>query len=173
MENYIGNDLLKKHDIETAENPFCYDGLVIGLPFNLKQLVERMGKEHIPKKLGIYHLFYNDQLVYIGMSKNLRGRLTCHLKDKDMPFNNVLWFTANNYKEDATISDILKIEYNMIKLFKPVLNSLHANCRQIYLFKKNIQPKSLENIGFIKKSKKKLKKLLTFVKKVLSLQNNL
>ena len=63
------------------------------------------------------------------MSKNLNGRLLCHLKDKDMEFNNVLWFCASEWKKDATISEVLKIEHKMIKKYKPVLNSVYANCR--------------------------------------------
>lgn len=124
---FIGGEFLIK-SIGTS-SPFIVDGVVIGLPFNLQNLVYNFGKEIIPNCLGIYHLFYEDQLVYIGMSKNIRGRLIQHLKDKDMPFNNCLWFCAGNYKKDATIGEILRIEYEMIKKFKPVLNSLHANCR--------------------------------------------
>jgi hypothetical protein len=125
--NFIGSEYLE--GILTSEEPFVVDGKVIGLPFNLDMLITKYGKLIIPDVLGIYHLFYEDQLVYVGMSKNLRGRLLGHLKDKDMVFNNVLWFCASKWKEDATIADVLKIEHRMIKRYKPVLNSLHANCR--------------------------------------------
>jgi excinuclease UvrABC nuclease subunit len=124
--NFVGAEYLQGID-KGAE--FVVDGVVIGLPFNLAQVVDRFGKEIIPNSLGIYHLFYHDQLVYIGMSKSIRGRLLQHLKDKDMPFNNCLWFVAHCWKEDATIEEVLGIEYRMIKKFKPVLNSMYANCR--------------------------------------------
>jgi len=127
MQTYIGQEFLE--DIDKAENPYIVDGVVIGLPFNLQMLVNKWGKKMIPDCLGIYHLFYNDQLVYIGMSKNLRGRLITHLKDKDMPFNNVLWFCMDMYTENPTIEETLRIEHNMIKRFKPALNSKHTNCR--------------------------------------------
>jgi excinuclease UvrABC nuclease subunit len=127
MQTYIGQEFLE--DIDKAENPYIVDGDIIGLPFNLQMLVNKYGKKAIPDCLGIYHLFYNDQLVYIGMSKNIRGRLLCHLKDKDMPFNNVLWFCACLSDSMKTIEDVLRIEHNMIKRFKPALNSVHANCR--------------------------------------------
>jgi excinuclease UvrABC nuclease subunit len=126
---YIGKEYLK--GIRKSA-PFVVDGDVIGVPFNLQQVIDRYGKEIIPDELGIYHLFYEDQLVYIGMSKSIRGRLRQHLKDKDMPFNNVLWFCSSNWKEGApalTIEQTLEVEYQMIKHFKPVLNSMHANCR--------------------------------------------
>lgn len=127
MENYIGKEFLEC--IDKSDKPFVLDGVEIGMPFNLQMLVNQYGKKAIPNCLGIYHLFYNDQLVYIGMSKNLRGRLLGHLKDKDMPFNNVLWFCAHLWKEDATVADVLRIEHNMIKRYKPALNCTHANCR--------------------------------------------
>ena len=127
MQNYIGQQYLE--DIDKAENPFVVDGVIIGLPFNLQMLVNKYGKTIVPNCLGIYHLFYNDQLVYIGMSKNIRGRLLCHLKDKDMPFNNVLWFCMDILRENPSIEETLQIEHNMIKKFKPALNSVHANCR--------------------------------------------
>jgi len=110
-------------------SPFICNGKVIGKPFNLDQLVNKYGKEAIPDELGIYHLFYHDQLVYIGMSKSIRKRLMQHLGDDDMPFNNVLWFCAHRWRENATIADVLKVEYRLIKYFKPVLNGTGANCR--------------------------------------------
>ncbi len=127
FEGLVGGDLMD--GIEGSPNPFTYNGNIIGHPFNLEQTVAKWGKEIIPDCLGIYHLFYHDQLVYIGMSKSIRGRLMCHLKDRDMPFNNVLWFCAHRYKENCTIADIMRIEYKAIKKFKPVLNQMHANCR--------------------------------------------
>jgi excinuclease UvrABC nuclease subunit len=127
MKNFIGQDILK--DIPISDIPFVVDVNIIGYPFSLSDLINQYGKEIIPDCLGIYHLFYYDQLVYVGMSKNLRGRLLCHLRDADMVFHNVLWFCANMWKENATIEDVLRIEHKMIKKYKPVLNSVHANCR--------------------------------------------
>jgi predicted GIY-YIG superfamily endonuclease len=111
--------------IERAPEPYMYNGEIIGHPFNLSQTIDTLGKDIIPNVLGIYHLFYKDMLVYIGMSKNLRGRLMQHLKDEGKVFQNVLWFSC----EDKTIEQVLNIEYNMIKTFKPSLNLTHANAR--------------------------------------------
>ena len=125
--DFIGQKYLKGIELSS---PFVVDGQVIGYPFNLEQVVNRFGKEIIPDELGIYQLFYNDQLVYVGMSKSIRGRLRQHLKDEDMPFNNVLWFCSSIFKDGgASIKETLELEYRMIKRFKPVLNSMHANCR--------------------------------------------
>lgn len=111
--------------IERAPEPYKYNGEIIGHPFNLAQTIDSFGKDIIPNVMGIYHLFYKDMLVYIGMSKNLRGRLMQHLKDENKVFHNVLWFCC----EDKTIDQVLNIEYNMIKKFKPSLNLTHANAR--------------------------------------------
>jgi len=125
-DEFIGESILK--GIKKSK-PFVVDGEEIGTPFNLAQTVAKYGNEIVPDELGIFHLFYEDQLVYVGMSKSIRGRLKQHLKDDDMPFNNVLWFCAESFKKGATIADVLKLEYKMIKKFKPVLNSMGANCR--------------------------------------------
>jgi excinuclease UvrABC nuclease subunit len=108
--------------------PFIVDGdFVVGMPFNLKQVLQKYGKTIVPDRLGIYHLFYENQLVYIGMSKSIRKRLLRHLADEDMPFNNVLWFCYDDL--GYSVKDVLKLEYKMIQKFKPVLNSKGANCR--------------------------------------------
>ncbi len=114
---YIGKELLKGI---SKSNPFIVDGNVIGVPFNLDQVYYLFGKEIIPDKLGIYHLFYKDQLVYIGMSKSIRRRLIEHLRDKDMLFDDVLWFCSKRWKQDDTIEETLRIKYKMIEKHKPV-----------------------------------------------------
>jgi len=124
-EKFIGEKML--NGIQKGA-PFIVNGKFIGVPFNLEQVISRYGKNIIPSELGIYHLFYNDQLVYIGMSKSIRNRLLQHLKDEDMPFNNVLWFVSKMWNENATIAETLELEYKMIKKFMPVLNSRGTTC---------------------------------------------
>lgn len=103
-----------------------HEGKKIGRPFNLSDAVNVFGKKIIPDVLGIYHLFFNNQLVYIGMSKNLRDRLLQHLRNEEMHFDNCLWFCAHHWNVNATIEDVLKIERNMIIKFKPSLNVQHV-----------------------------------------------
>ena len=113
---FIGEEHLE--GITRSANPFTFKGQVIGLPFHLEELINKYDKYVIPKSRGIYHLFYRDRLVYVGMSKNLRNRLLNHLGNVNMPFDCVLWFCMKN----RTIENILRIETNMIKLFQPPLN---------------------------------------------------
>lgn len=104
--------------VRVAEVPFEHDGKVIGLPFNLKDLVEFHTKYTIPATRGIYHLFKGSRLVYVGMSTNIRSGLLGYLRDEDSGFDNVLWFCM----KDRTLEDIFRIEANMIRHHKPCLN---------------------------------------------------
>lgn len=131
LQKELENDLDKEtllnnfYAVRRSLNPYIYNGEMIGHPFNLKDAISFFGKNVIPNTQGVYHLFYRDMLVYVGMSKSLRGRLVQHLKDEGKVFDNVLWFCC----EDKTIEQVLNIEYNMIKKFKPSLNLTHANAR--------------------------------------------
>lgn len=124
-DEYIGSSIMK--GIKHASNPFVYNGEVIGLPFNLQQTIDKFGKEIIPSKMGLYHLFLDDRLVYIGMSKNLKGRLLYHLKDQDMVFDNVLWFVSDEIGLD--LEETLTKEKWMIKYHKPPLNTIYISAR--------------------------------------------
>jgi len=97
---------------------FVANGIEIGCPFDLTTAVRTFGREVIPDTQGIYHLFYKGRLVYVGMSKNLRGRLLYHLKDPEKVFDAVLWFNM----EDYSIEEILNYERKMITHHVPPLN---------------------------------------------------
>lgn len=120
---YIGSEY--SVNINKASTPYIYNGKVIGLPFNLQQTIFWFGKEFIPNCQGLYHLFLDSHLVYIGMSKNIRGRLLNHLKDDDMVFDNVLWFCM----EDYSLEHIIKKEKELIKQMRPSLNTQYISSR--------------------------------------------
>lgn len=125
-EDFIGQNILT--GLCNENQPFIYDGEIIGYPFDLKGLIDRHGKAIIPNCLGFYHLFFRGRIVYIGMSRKIRGRLLSHLRDENMIFDSVLWFCADMYYENPTVEKILIIESNLIKRFMPPLNLAHANC---------------------------------------------
>lgn len=119
-EEILGyNEFLQS--IPLSDEPFTYKDRVIGYPFDLHSLVSTYGKEIIPDKLGIYHLFLDERLIYIGMSKNLKERLLYHLNSNDMPFNYCLWFVL----EEMSLKRVLLIEKRLIKSHKPSLNTMH------------------------------------------------
>ena len=64
---FIGEDLLEGYR-ELA--PFVVDGETIGVPFNLQQLVDAYGK--VIRPIGYIPFVFEDQLVYVGMSKYKR-----------------------------------------------------------------------------------------------------
>jgi hypothetical protein len=131
MVKHANYDLFSDEDkeridsIQFCSEPYVRNGKIVGYPFNLNDAIAAFGKEIIPDVQGIYHLFYKDMLVYVGMSKNLRGRLLQHLKDESMVFQNVLWFCL----EKEGIEEVLEYEYRIIKKLKPSLNITHANTR--------------------------------------------
>jgi hypothetical protein len=105
--------------IPKYKDPFIYKDMHLGHPFCLESTVKLFGKEIIPDTIGIYHLFYQGNLVYVGMSKNLRSRLLYHLKDREKVFDGVLWFKTG----DRSLERVLRIEAKMIKKFVPSLNT--------------------------------------------------
>jgi len=120
MDKFIGLDLLQEKQVFYSKTPFKFGDNIIGYPVNIEQLIEKIGKEIIPEKLGIYHLFYDDVLIYIGMSIDLRSRLLGHYKRQDIEFNNVLWFCTEECGK--TKPQTFKIESTMIKYYKPFYN---------------------------------------------------
>lgn len=124
-DSFSDEDKERIDSIQFCSEPYMHNGEIIGYPFNLNDAIAAFGKEIIPDVQGIYHLFYKDMLVYVGMSKSLRGRLLQHLKDESMVFQNVLWFCL----EKEGIEEVLEYEYRIIKKLKPSLNITHANSR--------------------------------------------
>lgn len=114
-------DLLEEHHgVPHYKEYFEYNNMQVGKPFCLRTAISLHGKEIIPDEKGLYHLFYKGRLVYIGMSKRLRGRLLYHLNDIDMVFDAILWFKTPN----LSVEEILDRETKLIKTFKPPLNTI-------------------------------------------------
>lgn len=68
-------------------------------------------------KIGVYFLFNNDELIYIGKSINIFQRLQSHLKDKY--FDSYSFFKCDS-EDNAT-----KLEKELIIKLKPKLNIQH------------------------------------------------
>lgn len=125
---FIGDSIFEYLRIKQENDVFTYKGVDIARPFKLQDIYTNDIEFMIPKELGIYHLFKNNELVYIGMSKNIRKRLRQHFRDDNKDFDSVLYFIARIF--DKNINDITKIEKNMIKYHKPKLNIQHNNTSQ-------------------------------------------
>lgn len=106
---------------KTYRKPLIKDGIELGFPIYYEWC-----KDHRimspPETIGIYHLFLNGILVYVGFSRNIKNRLKNHYQDKNKPFDAVLWFTGL----DLTIEGWLKFERDCIKYWSPSLNKNHV-----------------------------------------------
>lgn len=74
--------------------------------------------QKLKRQNGLYFLYNNDELVYIGQSKSVYTRVLEHIVDNKKTFNDV---TAL-YHEDVTNSEIMEIA--LIYLKKPKYNKL-------------------------------------------------
>ena len=61
----------------------------------------------------VYFLLSDEEIMYIGQSKDLQGRIATHRRDKE--FNGVVSFKV--YKEDLTVAEVVNIRH-----YKPPLN---------------------------------------------------
>jgi len=125
QKEYIGQSILDDNRIRRASSPLVHNGVIIALPFNLGDLIKTDLKSLIPESYGIYYLYYDDILVYIGMSSNLKNRLLGHYKKNDMEFNNVIWFSTEYFGK--TLAETFKLESSMIKVYKPFYNQALIN----------------------------------------------
>ena len=117
----IGREVLNEYLVSISKTPFYFKDLLIGYPFSVEQLYNNTGKILMPREQGIYHLFKDDELVYIGMSKNICNRLLDHLRDEKKDFNYCLWFVI----KEKTVDEIFQIEKRMINYWKPKYNQRH------------------------------------------------
>lgn len=68
---------------------------------------------------GIYFLFKNNRMVYIGQSINVQKRISSHTKDFDA-FRVI----------PCAVPDLLKYEKRLINYFKPELNGETGGARK-------------------------------------------
>jgi hypothetical protein len=99
--------------------------LNISVPTEPNLVLKISDKDKIPfDKSGIYFLYSNDELLYIGKSQDLRKRiLYSHLKGKDPATKGVyksIQEIALFFEEDPIKRDILEIYF--INKFQPVFN---------------------------------------------------
>jgi len=81
--------------------------------FDLTSL-KRLDKSHSVS--AVYFLFNNDELVYIGMSKNVFYRIKTHLLEKSKIFTNWAYI-------ELPINDLSNIEAMFIKKYMPIYNN--------------------------------------------------
>ena len=71
----------------------------------------------------VYCLIDKDEIVYVGVSKNLQTRIQNHIKDSSKEFDS--WNILKRIPPHFTHSDVSEYESNYIKMFKPKYNKVH------------------------------------------------
>jgi excinuclease UvrABC nuclease subunit len=72
-----------------------------------------------PEMPGVYMLWRDDELLYIGQSANLRQRLAHHHRNRR-------WYTRVEFIEVADETARLEFERQLIDYFKPLNNTVHT-----------------------------------------------
>jgi predicted GIY-YIG superfamily endonuclease len=76
-------------------------------------------REYVGRKNGIYALYKEDKLCYVGLASNLRSRLRIHLRDKHAG-------TWNRFSVYLTTSDehLRELESLVLRIIKPKGNTI-------------------------------------------------
>lgn len=95
---------------------------------------------------GIYCLYNDDEVVYIGSSENLYVRVLEHIAEKTKEFNKVKAFNGQNHtKEDNLIT-----EMGLICKFQPKLNKIKFDSFFNWFYSIPIEPNtSFEDINIV------------------------
>lgn len=75
--------------------------------------------EHVLNCKGVYFLYRNKELLYIGSSKNIYSRIKSHYWKNKIPFNCFKFFLM---KDEYTMFDVIDFEYLWINDLLPPYN---------------------------------------------------
>lgn len=81
-------------------------------------------KIEIPIYRGIYFLYRNDEIVYIGKSKDISRRIHEHLVRKEKEFDSYKFF-----KVGGTVN-LDEIETHFIRKYRPIYNVNLIGCKR-------------------------------------------
>lgn len=127
---------------------------------------QKIIKEYVKGRHGVYALYRNNNLYYVGLASNLRNRLTTHLRDRHAE-------TWDSFSVYLTIKDshLRELETLILKITSPKGNRQSGKFIESQdlkpLFKKKIskaQQKELASLLGVKKEKKTEKKEIKKVK---------
>ena len=121
MKDIIEFFNIKKHSKNITESFWIYEwfrGIVeeeLNLTFTSSGITV---DDKRLRKIGVYHLYKDGEIVYIGMSVNLMIRLGKHYRDKEIDFDRIDFYEINGVDKKGLRS----IEGRMIKRFNPIYN---------------------------------------------------
>ena len=129
--------------------------------FELKRLTN---KNECTGKSGIYFLFEDDIIVYIGITKNFHNRIyegrTSHIESKQFDSYSILPIKKENYileKLEDILINFFNPEYNVSKRKQLFLNELPKDYREIAENKQIERSRNaaMQMMYFFNKSKEK------------------
>ena len=107
-------------------------------------------KDILHKAPGIYALYNNDKLAYVGLATRLYGRMVGHLRRKKLKWNNFSIFVVKNIKY------LRDIETAVVRIAKPKGNKIEGRVPQQNYLKKILKEKIREKRNKLRiKAKKK------------------
>ncbi len=99
------------------------------------------------KKMGVYFLWSNDELVYIGKSTNLSSRIYSSFVERS---SSDVIIDSFSVVESPTVSDMHILEVILITENEPFLNKEFQTTDTSTMFKSKIVPTKLERIPILK-----------------------
>ena len=93
--------------------------------FSEEYLINKISSQIKYVKRGVYFLYQNSTVVYVGLSKNISNRLHNHYSEKQKIFD------SYSYIEIPDEIDLYFIESYFINYYKPIYNldtERHKNC---------------------------------------------
>ena len=130
--NLPENDTAKDY-WEFVNNYIGLFNLKMNLTNNIPKMKEKAIKEieRLQNKMGVYFLWHNENLIYIGKSINLSERIVSSIKERNLKIK----VTHFSYYLAETQADVHILEPYLITKYKPLLNSEFISTDYTTLFK--------------------------------------
>ena len=118
--NLPENDTAKDY-WEFVNNYIGLFNFKMNLTNNIPKMKEKAIKEieRLQNKMGVYFLWHNENLIYIGKSINLSERIVSSIKERNLKIK----VTHFSYYLAETQADVHILEPYLITKYKPLLNS--------------------------------------------------
>lgn len=90
-----------------------------------------------PRNCGVYKFYSKNQVMYVGKSKNLRSRVMSYFSkshNREKIFIMMKYIDHVDFISTNTHLEALVLEYELIKKYRPMYNSMYKNDRNEYYY---------------------------------------
>jgi len=77
----------------------------------LRWVASETNLQDVPRKPGVYALYYYGKRRYIGKSKNLQRRIRQHFNDPNNPFTEISWYQTVPKARHTLESDLIDRDF--------------------------------------------------------------